>query len=154
MGVHHPKIRVNRQIWCSGWQPKDPRARVKSGHEEHVISVCLTYDWVSTDSRPGSLARTRDAMFLFRQQIRRPSSDPGDIKTREPGRLVTYFAMMLVRNRRAILARKPRNYTVCGGRIVFALLFSPQWAIVYFGGEYGHRSRYPCCICVISSREV
>jgi len=43
----------------------------------------------STASRRGSLARTRDAMLLFRQRNSRPGGDPGGIKTREPGRLVT-----------------------------------------------------------------
>ena len=33
----------------------------------------------STASRRGSLARTRNAMLLFRQRNRRPASDPGDI---------------------------------------------------------------------------
>ena len=43
----------------------------------------------STASRRGSLARTRDVMLLFRQRNGRTGSDPGDIKTREPGRLLT-----------------------------------------------------------------
>ena len=33
----------------------------------------------STASRRGSLARTRDAMLLFRQGDRQPGSDPGGI---------------------------------------------------------------------------
>ena len=50
----------------------------------------------STASRRGSLARTRNAMLLFRQRSRRPAGDPGGIKkARKPGRLLTsslYFA--------------------------------------------------------------
>ena len=42
----------------------------------------------STASRRGFLARTCDAMLLFRQRARRPGSGPGGMKTREPGRLV------------------------------------------------------------------
>ena len=33
----------------------------------------------STASRRGSLARTRNAMLLFRQRAKRPASDPMDI---------------------------------------------------------------------------
>ena len=35
----------------------------------------------STASRRGSLARTRNAMLLFRQRNRRPAGDPGGIKS-------------------------------------------------------------------------
>ena len=35
----------------------------------------------STASRRGSLARTRNAMPLFRQRNRRPAGDPGGIKS-------------------------------------------------------------------------
>ena len=76
----------------------------------------------STASRRGSLARTRDVMLLFRQRNGRTGSDPGDIKTREPGRLLTsslYFA--LYRLCEPLCEVCSKNYTVCGGRIVLDL---------------------------------
>jgi len=70
----------------------------------------------STASRRGSLARTRNAMLLFRQRARRPASDPGHISTRQPRRLVTYLA--LYRSTEQLSEICSRNYTVCAGRIV------------------------------------
>ena len=75
----------------------------------------------STASRRVSLARTRNAMLLYRQRARRPASDPGGIKTREPGRLVTYFA--LYRSTEQLCEICSKNYTVCAGRIVSVLSF-------------------------------
>jgi len=75
----------------------------------------------STASRRGSLARTRDVMLLFRQRNGRTGSDPGDIKTREPGRLLTSSLTSLSRLCEQLCEVCSKNYTVCGGRIVLDL---------------------------------
>ena len=79
----------------------------------------------STALKRGSLARTRNAMLLFRQLNRRPAGDPGGIKkAREPGRLLTsslYFA--LYRSTEQLREVCSENYTVCGGRIFSVLSF-------------------------------
>jgi len=77
----------------------------------------------STASWRGSLARTRDAMLLFRQRNRRTGGDPGGIKTSDPGRLVIYFDFARCRSSEQLCEICSKNYTVCAGRIVFVLSF-------------------------------
>ena len=64
----------------------------------------------STASRRGSLAEHASRCSFFRQWNRQTGGDPGGIKTREPGHLVTYFA--LCRSSEQLCEICSKNYTV------------------------------------------
>ena len=95
------------------------------------MSACSTQNWVwrqglSRSPRldiapPRSRVSQPERAMRCSFQATSQASDPGDIYTRQPRRLVTYFAPQ----RSIVLLRKFSftNNTVCGGRLVSTLTF-------------------------------